>query len=100
MLTRSKEGERHLIGKAKRLQTKLDGQRDTLNKADEFPENINTSDSAKMREQWLRSNNSLGQIEERRYQMDYKLTSLQEERDILQREFNRLPKPGVSNYST
>ena len=85
------------MSKVKRYTSTLEGQRQQLETADAFPENVNTSDTAKMREQLLRATNQMAEIEERRYELEYRLENLTEERNIIKREYERLPKAGVSH---
>ncbi|KAG8577136.1 hypothetical protein GDO81_010074 [Engystomops pustulosus] len=64
-----------------------------LKKADQFPEGSNTEVS-RMRQQLLKYNNDLNEAEEREYRLQYKLECLREEKRLLEREYERIPKTG------
>ncbi|CAL1531513.1 unnamed protein product [Lymnaea stagnalis] len=93
ILKKTRESEAKLLQDAKKSANYLDRQFEELEKGDHFPENSNTEVS-KMREQLLKHNNELAQAEERQYQLEYKIECLEEEKKIVQREYNRLPKQG------
>ncbi|XP_071815869.1 coiled-coil domain-containing protein 146-like [Apostichopus japonicus] len=90
-LAKTRESESRLLQNAKHLTQTLDKFRANLEDADNFPENAN-SEVAKMRMTLLQHNNEINQAEERNYQNDFKLDSLQEEKSMLEREYKRLPK--------
>merc|ERR1711941_148650 len=71
----------------------LERQTSELEKADNFPDASN-SEVTKLREQLLKHHNDLAQADERQYQLQYKMETLEEELKIVQREYNRLPKQG------
>ncbi|XP_076468743.1 coiled-coil domain-containing protein 146-like [Babylonia areolata] len=92
-LKSTRESETRLLQEAKEFTQELERQRVELERADNFPEAYNT-ETAKLREQLLKYTNELAETQEREYQLEYKKESLTEERDILQREYERLPKQG------
>lgn len=89
--TRSNEGV--LLQQAKTYTNELEVQRVELEKGDNFPESSNTEVS-KLREQLLKYHNDMSQAEEKQYQLEYKIETLEEEKKIIEREYNRLPKQG------
>ena len=60
------------LQQAKELTSECEKQRVELEKADNFPDNINTEVS-KLRQQLLKYRNDVTQAEERQYQLDYKI---------------------------
>ena len=91
----TRESEARLLQQAKEFTLELDRQRVELDRADNFPEAYNT-EPAKLREQLLKYTNELAEAQEREYSLEYKKESLREEKEILEREYERLPKHGVS----
>ncbi|XP_075064839.1 coiled-coil domain-containing protein 146 isoform X1 [Mixophyes fleayi] len=87
------ESEIQLLQDAKRFTYKLEQQQHELEKADQFPEGSNTEVS-RMRQQLLKYNNDLNEAEEREYHLHYKLECLREEKRLLEREYERIPKIG------
>ncbi|XP_071082884.1 coiled-coil domain-containing protein 146-like isoform X2 [Haliotis cracherodii] len=92
-LKNSRLNETTLLRQAKDYTSDLEKQRAELEKGDNFPESSNT-EVTKLREQFLKYNNDLVETEERQYQLEYKLESLTEEKKIIEREYERLPKQG------
>ncbi|XP_046573953.1 LOW QUALITY PROTEIN: coiled-coil domain-containing protein 146-like [Haliotis rubra] len=92
-LKNSRHNETTLLRQAKEYTADLEKQRAELEKGDNFPESSNT-EVTKLREQFLKYNNDLVETEERQYQLEYKLESLLEEKKIVEREYERLPKQG------
>jgi len=92
-LKRTRESEAQLMQEAKEFTNEKERQVGELQKADEFPNSSNT-EVTKLREQLLKYNNDISQAEERQYQLEYKIETLEEERKIIEREYNRLPKQG------
>ena len=68
-----------------------------LEKADNFPESTNTENS-RLRQQLLKHNNDLAQTEERHFQLVYKIECLEEEKKMAEKDYQRMPKTGVSLY--
>lgn len=87
------ESEIQLLQDAKRFTYLLEQQQHDLEKADQFPEGSNTEVS-RMRQQLLKYNNDLNEAEEREYRLQYKLECLREEKRLLEREYERIPKTG------
>ncbi|XP_019365009.1 PREDICTED: coiled-coil domain-containing protein 146 [Gavialis gangeticus] len=87
------ESEIQLLQDAKRFTVEIEKQQQVLEKADEFPEGF-TSEVSRMRQQLLKYQNEYNAIKEREYEIQYKLNCLQEEKKILQREYERIPKQG------
>ncbi|XP_044136084.1 coiled-coil domain-containing protein 146 isoform X2 [Bufo gargarizans] len=87
------ESEIQLLQDAKRFTYLLEQQQHELEKADQFPEGSNTEVS-RMRHQLLKYNNDLNEAEEREYRLQYKLECLREEKRLLEREYERIPKTG------
>ncbi|XP_075713445.1 coiled-coil domain-containing protein 146 [Rhinoderma darwinii] len=87
------ESEIQLLQDAKRFTYSLEQQQNELDKADEFPEGSNTEVS-RMRQKLLKYNNELNEAEEREYHLQYKLECLREEKRLLEREYERIPKTG------
>ncbi|XP_072257827.1 coiled-coil domain-containing protein 146 [Pyxicephalus adspersus] len=87
------ESEIQLLQDAKQFTHKLEQQQHELQKADQFPDSSNTEVS-RMREQLLKYNNDLREAEDREYRLQYQLEWLQEEKILLEREYERMPKIG------
>ncbi|KAM9312848.1 coiled-coil domain-containing protein 146 [Gastrophryne carolinensis] len=85
------QSEIQLLHDAKKFTNQLEQQQHGLEKAEEFPEGPNT-ETSRMRQQLLKYNNDLRKIEEREYRLQYELEYLQEEKRLLEREFERMPK--------
>ncbi|CAH2275721.1 Hypothetical predicted protein [Pelobates cultripes] len=85
------ESEIQLLQDAKRFSYKLEQQQKELEKGDNFPEGCNTEVS-RMRQKLLKYNNDLNEAEEREYRLQYNLECLREEKRLLEREFERIPK--------
>ncbi|XP_078495204.1 coiled-coil domain-containing protein 146 [Ciona intestinalis] len=91
MLKHTRESETKLLEDAKNFTNELEKQRQELEKADHFPENID-SEVGKLRQDLLKRHNDIQQIEEREYELHYKIDSLEEEMRLLKREYERIPK--------
>ncbi|CAK8672362.1 coiled-coil domain-containing protein 146-like [Clavelina lepadiformis] len=91
MLRSTRESESKLLQDAKNFTVELEKQRQELEKADHFPENID-SEVGKIRQELLKRHNDIQQIEEREYELHYKIDSLEEELRLLKREYERIPK--------
>ncbi|KAM4678210.1 coiled-coil domain-containing protein 146 isoform 2-T2 [Discoglossus pictus] len=87
------ESEIQLLHDAKRYTYELEQQQQDLEKADQFPEGFNT-DVSRLRQQLLKYNNELNAAQEREYHLQYKLDCLLEEKRLLEREYERVPKAG------
>ncbi|XP_068132313.1 coiled-coil domain-containing protein 146 [Hyperolius riggenbachi] len=86
------ESEIKLLQDAKQFTNQLEKQQQELEKADQFPDGSNT-ETARMRQQLLKYNADLREAEEREYHLQYKLEYLLEEKRLLEREYERIPKP-------
>ncbi|XP_048355860.1 coiled-coil domain-containing protein 146 [Sphaerodactylus townsendi] len=83
--------EIQLLHDAKCFTVQLENQQYELEKADQFPEG-STSEVSKMRQQYLRYLNEYNAIQEREYEIQYRLNSLLEDKKILEKEYQRIPK--------
>nr|XP_032827245.1 coiled-coil domain-containing protein 146-like [Petromyzon marinus] len=89
----TRDSEEALLRETKRYTEELQGQRGQLESADAFPDGQST-DVGRLRSQLLRHHNALSQSEETHTQLHYKIQSLQDEKNLLQKEYERMPKPG------
>ncbi|XP_036285528.1 coiled-coil domain-containing protein 146 [Pipistrellus kuhlii] len=92
-LISTQDSEVHLLQNAKRFAERIQQQRIHLQQADKFPEAFSTEVS-KMREQLLKYQNEYNAVKEREYHNQYRLNSLLEEKTLIIKEFERIPKPG------
>ncbi|XP_012890733.1 PREDICTED: coiled-coil domain-containing protein 146 [Dipodomys ordii] len=89
----TQESEVQLLQDAKRYTKQIQDQQFHLQQADAFPEAFSTEVS-KMREQLLKYQNEFNAVKEREFHNQYRLNSLKEEKSLIQKEFERIPKPG------
>ncbi|XP_027629153.1 coiled-coil domain-containing protein 146 [Tupaia chinensis] len=89
----TQESEVQLLQNAKRFTEQIQQQQFHLQQADHFPEAFSTEVS-KMREQLLKYQNEYSAVKEREYHNQYRLNSLNEEKNIILKEFEKIPKPG------
>ncbi|XP_030072255.1 coiled-coil domain-containing protein 146 [Microcaecilia unicolor] len=89
-LKRIQDSEIQLLQDAKRFTIELEQQRRELQKADDFPAVVKT-EGANLRKQLFKYQNEYAQAKEREHNMQYKLNRLQEEKEILEREYERIP---------
>ncbi|XP_075413771.1 coiled-coil domain-containing protein 146 [Tenrec ecaudatus] len=89
----TQESEVQLLQDAKRFTEQIKQQQLKLQQAEAFPEAFNTEVS-KMREQLLKYQNEYTAVMEREYHNQYRLNSLKEERGLVLKEFEKIPKPG------
>ncbi|XP_072509262.1 coiled-coil domain-containing protein 146 isoform X2 [Notamacropus eugenii] len=89
----TQESELHLLQDAKRFTAEIEQQQQHLENADKFPEEISTEVS-KMREQLLKYQNEYNAVKEREFHTQYRLSSLKEEKILMQKEYEKIPKPG------
>ncbi|XP_075782837.1 coiled-coil domain-containing protein 146 [Pelodiscus sinensis] len=87
------ESEIQLLQDAKHFTIEIEQQQQELEKADQFPEGF-TSEVSRMRQQLLKYQNEYTAIKEREYELQYKVNSLQEDKRLLQQEYERIPKQG------
>ncbi|XP_006816366.1 coiled-coil domain-containing protein 146-like [Saccoglossus kowalevskii] len=90
-LAKTRDSESTLLQEAKDFTAELERQRLELEKADNFPESSNT-EVTKLRTQLLKHRNEYDETEERNFQYDFQIESLQEENKMLEREYSRMPK--------
>ncbi|XP_063497603.1 coiled-coil domain-containing protein 146 isoform X4 [Symphalangus syndactylus] len=89
----TQESEVQLLQNAKRFTEQIQQQQFHLQQADNFPEAFSTEVS-KMREQLLKYQNEYNAVKEREFHNQYRLNSLKEEKIIIVKEFEKIPKPG------
>jgi predicted nucleic acid-binding Zn-ribbon protein len=80
-----------LLKESKDYLKKLDENREILQKADAFPDNL-TSEVLKLRAQYLKYENDASCSEERLYNLEYKQAGLEDDKQLLDREYSRMPK--------
>lgn len=91
-LKKSRENEARLLKESKECLKKLEENQEVLHKADAFPDNL-SNEVLKLRAQFLKSENDASCSEERLYNLEYKLAGLEEDKQLLDREYARMPKP-------
>ncbi|XP_051543840.1 coiled-coil domain-containing protein 146 [Myxocyprinus asiaticus] len=91
-LQSSQESEMRLLQEAKAFRSKLEQQRQELEKAELFPEVPDTEVSC-MKQKLLHSYNQLKEAEERDYHLQFQLECLKEEKLCLEKEYQEQPKP-------
>ncbi|XP_029472890.1 coiled-coil domain-containing protein 146 [Rhinatrema bivittatum] len=84
------ESEIQLLHDAKHFTIELEQQREALQKADAFPGELKT-EGTNLRLQLLKYQNDIDEAREREYNMQYRLDRLQEEKEVLEREYERIP---------
>ncbi|XP_037592501.1 coiled-coil domain-containing protein 146 isoform X2 [Cebus imitator] len=89
----TQESEVQLLQNAKRFTEQIQQQQFHVQQADNFPEAFSTEVS-KMREQLLKYQNEYNAAKEREFHNQYRLNSLMEEKNIIVKEFEKIPKPG------
>ncbi|XP_063093681.1 coiled-coil domain-containing protein 146 isoform X2 [Cavia porcellus] len=89
----TQESEVQLLQNAKRFTEQIQQQQQHLQQADGFPEALSTEVS-KMREQLLKYQNEYNAAKEREFHNQYRLSSLMEEKNLILKEFEKIPKPG------
>ncbi|KAK7149548.1 hypothetical protein R3I94_009007 [Phoxinus phoxinus] len=80
----------HLLSEAKALRTKLEQQRQELEKAELFPEGPDT-EASRLKQTLLQYYNQLKEDEERDYQIQFQLECLEEEKLCLEKEYQDQP---------
>ncbi|XP_075285578.1 coiled-coil domain-containing protein 146 [Opisthocomus hoazin] len=85
------ESEIQLLQEAKRLSVELEQQQHELEKAEQFPEE-SSSEVSRIRQQLLSCQNEYNAIKEREYEIQFKMECLQEEKQLLENEYERIPK--------
>ncbi|XP_023580092.1 coiled-coil domain-containing protein 146 isoform X3 [Octodon degus] len=89
----TQESEIELLQNAKRFAEQIQQQQFHLQRAEGFPESLSTEVS-KMREQLLKYQNEYNAVKEREFHNQYRLNSLMEEKNLILKEFEKIPKPG------
>nr|XP_035928195.1 coiled-coil domain-containing protein 146-like [Halichoerus grypus] len=89
----TQESEVQLLEDAKRFTEQIQQQQFHLQQADNFPEAF-TTEVSKMREQLLKYQNEYNAVKEREFHNQYRLNSLTEEKTLIIKEFEKIPKPG------
>ncbi|XP_046950726.1 coiled-coil domain-containing protein 146 [Lynx rufus] len=89
----TQESEVQLLQDAKRFTKQIQQQQFHLQQADNFPEAF-TTEVSKMREQLLKYQNEYNAVKEREFHNQYRLNSLTEEKNLIIKEFEKIPKPG------
>ncbi|XP_027429676.1 coiled-coil domain-containing protein 146 isoform X1 [Zalophus californianus] len=89
----TQESEVQLLEDAKRFTEQIQQQQFHLQQADNFPEAF-TTEVSKMREQLLKYQNEYNAVKEREFHNQYRLNSLTEEKNLIIKEFEKIPKPG------
>ncbi|KFZ56663.1 Coiled-coil domain-containing protein 146 [Antrostomus carolinensis] len=90
------ESEIQLLQEAKRLSVELEQQQHELEKAEQFPEE-SPSEVSRIRQQLLSCQNEYNAIKEREYEIQFKMECLQEEKRLLESEYERMPKQREAN---
>ncbi|KAM8979240.1 coiled-coil domain-containing protein 146 isoform 2-T2 [Sarcophilus harrisii] len=93
LLISSQESELQLLQDAKKFTVDIEQLQQRLEIVQTFPVGKG-SEVSKMREQLLKYQNEYNAAKEREFQTQYRLDSLKEEKMIVQREFEKIPKPG------
>lgn len=88
-----------LLENAKRFTEQIQQQQVRLQEADDFP-NVFTTEVSKLREQLLKYQNEYTAVQEREYHTQYRLNSLTEEKSLVLKEFEKIPKPGEIEKKT
>ncbi|KAF4020039.1 hypothetical protein G4228_012004 [Cervus hanglu yarkandensis] len=89
----TQESEVQLLQDAKRFTEQIQEQQFHLQQADNFPQAF-TTEVSKMREQLLKYQNEYNAVKEREFRNQYRLNSLVEEKNLILKEFEKIPKPG------
>lgn len=95
----TQESEVQLLENAKRFTEQIQQQQVHLQEADDFP-NVFTTEVCKLREQLLKYQNEYTAVQEREYHTQYRLNSLTEEKSLILKEFEKIPKPGELEKKT
>ncbi|XP_048195801.1 coiled-coil domain-containing protein 146 [Perognathus longimembris pacificus] len=93
------ESEVQLLQDAKQYTEQIQEQQFHLQQAATFPQAFSTKVS-KMREQLLKYQNEFNAVKEREVQNQYRIHSLKEEKSLILKEFEKIPKPGEMEKTT
>lgn len=91
-LKKSRENEARLLKESKECLKKIDENNEILQKADAFPDNL-TNEVLKLRVQYLKCENEAACSDERLFNLEYKKRGLEDDKEMLDREYARMPKP-------
>lgn len=92
-LASTQESEITLLQNVKRYTEQIQQQQFHMQQAENFPDAF-TTEVSKMREQLLKYQNEYNAAKERDYHNQYRLNSLMEEKGLIMKEFEKIPKPG------
>ncbi|XP_035178440.1 coiled-coil domain-containing protein 146 isoform X2 [Oxyura jamaicensis] len=90
------KSEIQLLQEAKHLSVNLEQQQHELEKAEQFPEE-SSSELCRIRQQLLSCQNEYNAIKEREYEIQFRVKCLQEEKTLLEKEYERIPKQGEAD---
>ena len=90
-LKTTREAEASLLYNAKSLIQDVQRQRLELEKGEAFPD-VEDNEVKRLRSDWLKHSNEISASEDRLSQLNFKLDRLREEKRLLQREYDRMPK--------
>ncbi|XP_051008059.1 coiled-coil domain-containing protein 146 [Acomys russatus] len=93
MVVSTQESEVQLLENAKLYTEQIQQQLVHLQEADDFP-SVFSTEVCKLREQLLKYQNEYTAVQEREYHNQYRLNSLTEEKSLILKEFEKIPKPG------
>lgn len=93
MVVSTQQSELQLLENAKLFTEQIQQQLVRLQQADDFP-NAFSTEVCKLREQLLKYQNEYSAAQEREYHNQYRLNSLTEEKSLVLKEFEKIPKPG------
>ncbi|XP_065059412.1 coiled-coil domain-containing protein 146-like [Rhopilema esculentum] len=90
-LKTTRETEASLLYNAKSLIQEVQRQRLELEKGEAFPD-VEDNEVKRLRSDWLKHSNEISASEDRLSQLNFKLDGLREEKRLLLREYDRMPK--------
>ncbi|XP_021240179.1 coiled-coil domain-containing protein 146 isoform X1 [Numida meleagris] len=90
------ESEIQLLQEVRRLSVDLEQQQHELEKAEQFPEG-SSSEVCRIQQQLLHCQNEYNAIKEREHEIQLRIKCLQEEKRLLEKEYERIPKQGEAD---
>ncbi|XP_049995754.1 coiled-coil domain-containing protein 146 isoform X2 [Alexandromys fortis] len=93
MVVSTQQSEVQLLENAKLFTEQIQQQLVRLQQAEDFP-NAFSTEVCKLREQLLKYQNEYSAAQEREFHTQYRLNSLTEEKSLILKEFEKIPKPG------
>lgn len=90
-LKKTREVEQRYLHEGKELMQMIQKQQAEIEQGELFPTGID-NEVTRLRTELLKYSNELSACNERIYQLDFKLEGLNEEKRLLEKEFQRLPK--------